>query len=626
MSPNLPGTGITGLGTGVSVFQWEIDNPPCPPSTSQVTITNGTPPTVANAGPNQTICSSTATMAADSAIVGTGVWTVISGSGTITNSASPTTTITGLGVGANVFQWEIDNLPCPPTTSQVTITQVAPPTVAAAGPNQSICVNNATLAGNTPVIGTGVWTLVSGTGTITNPTSPNSTVTGLTVGTSVFQWEIDNAPCPATTSQVTITVNPLPVIIVNSPTICSGQTANLTASGGTTYTWSAGATSTGIATATASPAATATYTVTGTSLGCPNTAVATVTVNPLPTATVSGGGNGCVGSVFPSVSIALTGNGPWNLTYSDGTNSTSVSPSASPYVITNPGVGTYTVTSVSNANCIGTSSGSAIVTSNPIPVAAFVSPPSACIPLCVTFTDASTISAGTIIAWSWHFSDGGSSTQQNPNHCFTSPGTYSVSLTVTSSNGCKDSVIVTNAITAYQKPNASFSCPSYQSIADPVIQFTNYSTGATSWLWNFGDGYSLPSNNTSTIQSPQHLYSQLGNYCVSLAVSNGHCTDTTQVCLVIQPEFIFYIPNAFSPNGDGTNDYFFGKGEGINTYDMWIFDRWGNQIFHGSGLDAKWDGTMEGRIVQEDVYVYLVKLTDWQNTEHKYLGTVTVVK
>ena len=626
VSPNLPGTGITGLGVGVSVFQWEIDNPPCPPSTSQVTITNGTPSTVSTAGPNQTICSNTATMAADSAIVGTGVWTVISGSGTITNSASPTTTITGLGVGANVFQWEIDNLPCPPSTSQVTITQVAPPTVAAAGPNQSICVNSATLAGNTPIIGTGVWTLISGTGTITNPTSPNSTVTGLTVGNNVFQWEIDNVPCPPTTSQVTITVNPLPVIIVNSPTICAGQTANLTANGGTTYTWSAGATSTGIATATASPAATATYTVTGTSLGCPNTAVATVTVNPLPTATVSGGGNGCVGSVFPSVSIALTGNGPWNLTYSNGTNSTSVSTSTSPYVITNPGVGTYTVTSISNANCIGTSSGSATVTSNPIPVAAFVSPASACIPLCVTFTDASTVSAGSIISWNWHFSDGGTSTQQNPNHCFTSPGTYSVSLTVTSSNGCVDSVHINNAITAYQKPNASFSCPPYQSIADPNIQFTNYSTGATSWLWNFGDGYSLPSNNTSAIQSPQHLYSQLGDYCISLSVSNGHCTDTTQVCLVIQPEFIFYIPNAFSPNGDGTNDYFFGKGEGINTYEMWIFDRWGNQIFHGGGLDAKWDGTMAGRIVQEDVYVYLVKLTDWQNEEHKYLGTVTVVK
>jgi gliding motility-associated-like protein len=181
-------------------------------------------------------------------------------------------------------------------------------------------------------------------------------------------------------------------------------------------------------------------------------------------------------------------------------------------------------------------------------------------------------------------------------------------------------------ITVYPIPTASFTCPIHQSIYDPLIQFSDYSLGATSWLWNFGDAYCPPANNTSNIQSPSHPYSALGTYCVLLTVSNGYCIDTAQLCLVIEPEFIFYIPDAFSPNSDGVNDDFYGKGEGINSYEMWIYDRWGNQVFYGDAINKHWDGSMAGRIVQEDVYVYVVKLYDWQNQEHKYIGTVTVVK
>ena len=80
-----------------------------------------------------------------------------------------------------------------------------PPTTSVAGANQSVCGTSATLAGNTPTVGTGLWTLVSGAGTITTPTSPTSGVTGLGVGSNVFQWTISNAPCPASSSTVTIT-------------------------------------------------------------------------------------------------------------------------------------------------------------------------------------------------------------------------------------------------------------------------------------------------------------------------------------------------------------------------------------------------------------------------------------
>ncbi|HRK83171.1 MAG TPA: MopE-related protein, partial [Saprospiraceae bacterium] len=109
--------------------------------------------------------------------------------------------------------------------------------------------------------------------------------------------------------------------------------------------------------------ATTTYTVTATAAsGCFSTADVTVTVNPTPTATVSGGGTVCSTDPLPNVSFALTGTGPWDLTYNDGTNNVPVTGiNTSPYVITNAPAGTYTVVSLSDANCTGTGSGSAAV-------------------------------------------------------------------------------------------------------------------------------------------------------------------------------------------------------------------------------------------------------------------------
>jgi gliding motility-associated-like protein len=92
--------------------------------------------------------------------------------------------------------------------------------------------------------------------------------------------------------------------------------------------------------------------------------------------------------------------------------------------------------------------------------------------------------------------------------------------------------------------------------------------------------------------------------------------------------FSFYIPNAFTPNDDGINDEFYGKGEGILKYDMWVFDRWGNLIFHSKELNEGWNGKSndESDVVQQDVYIWKVILTDVFNKKHDYIGTVTLVR
>jgi len=92
----------------------------------------------------------------------------------------------------------------------------------------------------------------------------------------------------------------------------------------------------------------------------------------------------------------------------------------------------------------------------------------------------------------------------------------------------------------------------------------------------------------------------------------------------------FYILNAFTPNYHGVNHDFNGKGVGIVEYDIWIFDRWGNMIFHTDQIDPydAWDGRANygKEVAQQDVYVWKVKLTDIFGRKHKYIGTVTLVK
>ena len=217
---------VTGLTVGENVFAWVITTF-CEVVSDQVTITLETTPTIADAGPDQITCGTTTNLAGVAATVGVGTWTLVSGTGIITSPNSPVTGITGLGIGLNVFQWTVINS-CASTVDQVAIVTFAMPTVANAGADQFICADNGVLTGNNVVVGNGIWTLISGGATITTPTNPNSTVTNLSVGPNVFQWTITN-PCGTSSDQIIIIRETPPPIAGcgEDQTICGG-TAILT--------------------------------------------------------------------------------------------------------------------------------------------------------------------------------------------------------------------------------------------------------------------------------------------------------------------------------------------------------------------------------------------------------------
>jgi gliding motility-associated-like protein len=184
-------------------------------------------------------------------------------------------------------------------------------------------------------------------------------------------------------------------------------------------------------------------------------------------------------------------------------------------------------------------------------------------------------------------------------------------------------------IKVFAVPVASFDAPVSNSILNPVVHFTNTSLGAVSWEWNFGDSLCLPDENKSVDFSPNHTYSDIGEYCTKLTVKNaGGCKNEATRCITIDPQFVLYIPNAFTPNSDGDNDVFYAKGEYISEFEMRIFDRWGNMIYYANAMDKPWNGKLNnlGETLQQDVYVYQITIKDNKLKRHKYVGTVTLVK
>jgi gliding motility-associated-like protein len=449
-----------------------------------------------------------------------------------------------------------------------------------------------------------------------------------------------NLGCPDTL-QDSITVYPMPFANFNFTNVCLHDAMNfndssIVASGSiASWSWNFGDGST-LATIQnpshtyTSPGTYSVSLIVTTNNGCKDTALKSVVVHPLPVAQFSRV-NVCDGTSvqFNNLSTIAVPDimQTWTYNYGDGNSGTIPSPS---HLYAAPGSYTVKLVTVTGFGCSDSISKLSIV--HPNPVTDFVTPnPIGCEPLCVNFKDTSTILTGLNAQYLWNVGDGSAAhTTPTFTHCYTNDSvfaanTFNVTLTVTSDSGCVTTKVKNNFITVYPNPKASFSVePESTTITDPVITFKDLSTGATIWGWNFGD------NTTSTIEHPTpHTYQDTGTYVITLITSTQYsCIDTTHQTVTIEPDFMFYIPSAFTPDGDGINDYFTGKGVFIKEFEMSIFDRWGNLIFFSDDINKPWDGKANHGTepAQRDVYVYSIKVTDYNKKNHSYKGTVTLVR
>ena len=250
-----------------------------------------------------------------------------------------------------------------------------------------------------------------------------------------------------------------------------------------------------------------------------------------------------------------------------------------------------------------------------------------CVPLTVQFIEINPDNGQTYL---WSFGDNSISVEKNPKHTFTSSGNYTISLTVTSLEGCKMTKVYPNLVKVWPKPQSKFTwLPENISEVYPNVNFINQSIGGAYYLWFFGDG------DSAIAFSPSHLYPGAGNYLVELiAITDKGCKDTAKALIIIKQEYVFYAPSAFSPNNDKVNDYFVIYGRGIlsENFLLQIYDRWGNIIWEtdkfyvNEGRSEMWDGTSNGKPVPVGTYVWRAIFYDIKNRKHEETGQVIIIR
>ncbi len=196
-------------------------------------------------------------------------------------------------------------------------------------------------------------------------------------------------------------------------------------------------------------------------------------------------------------------------------------------------------------------------------------------------------------------------------------GTHQITYTYTDpATGCSNSA--QENITVRPLPLAKLSVtPDRAQLPDSKISFIDMTQGTAISHWDFGDG------SYSSDESGQHYYNDTGQFQITLMVTDIYgCTNITGITVFIDAAFSFYVPNAFTPNGDGMNDSFTGTGSGISTYEMKIFNSWGEEIFTTTDLNVPW----KGHNAHDGTYVYKINLQDGHGEEHEYVGKVTVVR
>jgi gliding motility-associated-like protein len=192
-------------------------------------------------------------------------------------------------------------------------------------------------------------------------------------------------------------------------------------------------------------------------------------------------------------------------------------------------------------------------------------------------------------------------------------GTYTIPY-VSDDNGCSNIGIGSVNVIVLNTPQASFDYfPKNPNILQPEISFVNNTIYANSYYWQFGDN----SANTTEFD-PIHYYFEEGTYQVTLVAESTPCTDTAVVSITINPYFALYVPNTFTPNSDGLNDDFEPKGVSIENYEIYIYSRWGDEVFYSDNIDYHWDG---GKGVSGS-YGYVINVVDKLGEFHQVKGNV----
>ena len=523
------------------------------------------------------------------------------------NSAAPTIyTVVGTAVNSctNVSTALLTTIPLPTVTTTGTL----------------ICLNEPfTFTANGAVSYT--W---SGPSSYTafgaNAFVPN--VDDLSIGNYVV---VGTAPNTCTQlAMVNLAYMPLPTITAISDTVCYLTPATLKALGGITngYRWTGpGGYISNLANAyipVASSALPQTYTVVGTAPNsCTNITTATLSTFALPVPTYTAPSRVCFRS-----NIDLKAGGAATYTWSG------------PYYYLSPNqnvwfptynmqqAGIYTLSVTDQLGCKNDTT--LFIGIDPLPEGNLISDNTNkyCAPYCATFK-LNNISTVPILSTEWTIKNQ-TITGPSFNYCVPKAGMQTVLGSFTNAAGCVSSQSLD--IIANPRPEGDFFIQPEKPVENvDIVYFNNLSKGEkmNKWNWYFIDNYGYISSEKNT----SYIFQDASQYRVAMVVTNvWGCSDTVVKSIVVSSDVKIFVPDAFTPNGDGINDTFQPKGRGIDKYDLTVYDRWGGKIFRSDDFFEGWDGNLNGSACSDDVYAWRITYTDVNAQIKELTGHVTLIR
>ncbi len=448
-----------------------------------------------------------------------------------------------------------------------TITLVVNPLPIIAVSNNTMCLGTSALLTANGAVGY-TWTPSS---SLTNPNNFSVTATP-SVNTTYTITGVDSKGCISSTT-ASVLVNSLPVLTISNHTICNGNSTSIAVSGANNYTWSPATalSSTSSPNVISNPLQTITYTVIGMNLnGCKQTTVSTVVVNQLPQILITSPSVICAGQ-----STVINASGALTYTW----NNASITPS----ITVNPIVPTtYTAAGIDANGCINT--GTVLLNVLIQPTLSITGSPTVCL------GNALTLTASGGFDYSWN--TGGTS-----NVVTIEPQANTIYTVNSGTAPCNSSTIF--AVTVYtpqvQTPSADPTNIIYG--ASSVIQ-ANIQTG-NPFTWVYSSDINCNTCATNTVSPTETTI-----YTVTSTDNNG-CVVTGTV--LVQVEIICgdaFVPSAFSPNGDGFNDYWCAYGNCIVSMNLQLYNRWGEKVFESNDKNTCWDGTYNGVMQNDAVFIY----------------------
>jgi len=272
----------------------------------------------------------------------------------------------------------------------------------------------------------------------------------------------------------------------------------------------------------------------------------------------------------------------------------------------------------------------------PMPEITILDEPKGCVPLTVDFS----ISQLYTMQYFWDFNDGFTSSDPEPQHVFDSAGFFNVKLVVTGDGG---STYAYKVITVHPLPVVDFNfAPDYVMLPDQPVQFFNLTQNGYTYQWFFDTNGIYNVNDTSTKENPSHQYLKQGEYIVRLEAKSIHgcfSEKTSDVPVIVSGEGAIEFPTAFIPSSsspsdgsypipDDMNNVFHPKYHGVKEYELWIFNRWGEQVYYSDNVTVGWNGKYgnNGAEMGQDVYFWKAKGQFQNGVPFKKAGDVTLIR